>query len=189
MSSNTLYMHTVPNGKRYVGITRRNPQRRWNHGSGYASNYEFHTDIIKYGWDKIKHEVLLTGLTLEQAQAWEVKMIAKFRTTDPKHGYNFTKGGDHHGEVSERTRTKLRESVNPTNLTPCVCVETRKNYKSLAEAARDIGSTQPKIHKSCQSDGKYSTRGKHFVYADPQRREIVKRNMVLKEAEHWEWEW
>lgn len=189
MDGYTLYMHTVPNGKKYVGITYRDPEKRWNHGSGYASNSEFHKDILKYGWNNIKHKILLTGLTLEQAQTWEVELISKYKTTDPKHGYNFTRGGDHHGEISERTRAKLRRSANPVNKCPCICLETRKKYKSIAGAARAIGSTDSKVYKSCQSDGKYSTRGKHFVYADPKKREITVRNMILKEAENWDMEW
>ena len=28
----TVYEHIAPNGKKYIGITRRKPEYRWNHG-------------------------------------------------------------------------------------------------------------------------------------------------------------
>ena len=30
-----IYVHTAPNGKRYVGITRQKLNRRWRYGEGY----------------------------------------------------------------------------------------------------------------------------------------------------------
>lgn len=32
----TVYMHTTPNGKRYIGITAQTVERRWQNGYGYA---------------------------------------------------------------------------------------------------------------------------------------------------------
>lgn len=36
-----VYKHTGPTGKVYIGITKRNPQKRWNSGRGYESNRYF----------------------------------------------------------------------------------------------------------------------------------------------------
>lgn len=33
-----VYIHTCPNGKRYVGITTKNPKYRWSKGNGYKPN-------------------------------------------------------------------------------------------------------------------------------------------------------
>ena len=30
-----VYIHIFPNGKRYVGLTSQNPERRWGKGIGY----------------------------------------------------------------------------------------------------------------------------------------------------------
>lgn len=35
MNSYTVYKHTSPSGKVYIGITKKKPEYRWNHGRGY----------------------------------------------------------------------------------------------------------------------------------------------------------
>ena len=55
----TVYKHTTPNNKLYIGITSRRPQTRWANGFGYRNNEYFFNAISKYGWDNIKHEIYL----------------------------------------------------------------------------------------------------------------------------------
>ena len=62
-----VYVHTAPNGKRYVGITRQKLNRRWRYGEGYKRCVYFYKAIKKYGWDNITHQVLVDGLTKSQA--------------------------------------------------------------------------------------------------------------------------
>ena len=45
------------NGKRYVGITCRIPEQRWQGGAGYSRNKHFHAAIKKYGLDSFDHIV------------------------------------------------------------------------------------------------------------------------------------
>lgn len=54
MASYTVYMHTFPNGKRYVGITCQDVSRRWRDGKGYDEQ-AVHGAILKYGWNNIQH--------------------------------------------------------------------------------------------------------------------------------------
>ena len=53
-----VYIHTCPNGKRYVGITTApKPEYRWGrNGEGYKGQL-FGKAILKYGWSSITHEV------------------------------------------------------------------------------------------------------------------------------------
>lgn len=52
----------------YVGITsKEDVKRRWLRGTGYKCNIHFTNAINKYGWDNIEHEILLDGLTKEEA--------------------------------------------------------------------------------------------------------------------------
>lgn len=88
-----VYKHTSPSGKVYIGITSKEPKQRWQNGNGYWSNKHFFSAIKKYGWDNIKHEVLITGLTEEEAKAKEKELIAYYDCMSPK-GYNQTEGGD-----------------------------------------------------------------------------------------------
>lgn len=83
-----VYKHTCPNGKVYIGITGQKPHRRWNNGNGYACNEHFHRAILKYGWDNIKHEILLDGLTQEQAEHEERRFISLHRSNEKEFGYN-----------------------------------------------------------------------------------------------------
>lgn len=88
-----VYVHTnKANGKRYVGITSQKPEERWKRG--YSCNDHFSHAIKKYGWDGFDHEVILDGLTKEQACQWERSLIAQFYTQNPDKGYNIQSGGE-----------------------------------------------------------------------------------------------
>ena len=53
----TVYCHTSPSGKRYVGITCKSLNSRWQNGKGYLYNKHFYSAIQKYGWENFKHEI------------------------------------------------------------------------------------------------------------------------------------
>lgn len=127
-----VYVHTAPNGKRYVGITSREPNKRWDSGWGYQSNKHFFRAIKKYGWKNITHEILFEGLSSEDALAKERELINRYETYNPKYGYNKTEGewgcaraGWHHTDeakdkiaramstrtVHESTKEKLRDAM------------------------------------------------------------------------------
>jgi group I intron endonuclease len=105
----TVYKHTTPNGKVYIGITSRKPEYRWNYGKGYKHNEYFYRAINKYGWDNIKHEILFTNLTKEQAEAKEIELIKHYDSTNRFKGYNIKSGGDT-CEASEETRLKMSKA-------------------------------------------------------------------------------
>lgn len=89
-----LYVHISPSGKKYYGITSQEPNRRWQNGNGYKYNEYFTRAINKYGWDNFEHTILFSELTKEEAEAMEQTYIALHNTTNPKYGYNLTKGGE-----------------------------------------------------------------------------------------------
>ena len=63
----SVYIHTTPSGKKYIGITSINPKERWNGGiSGYKGQI-FEYAIRKYGWNNIIHEIIATNLSQEEA--------------------------------------------------------------------------------------------------------------------------
>lgn len=95
-----VYMHTSPSGKRYIGITKKNPNRRFNNGNGYKQNTIFWKAIKKYGWENIKHEILETNLTHDEACEREQFYISKYDTTNSLFGYNVTFGGDGTSKLS-----------------------------------------------------------------------------------------
>ena len=88
----TVYKHTAPNGKVYIGITCRKPEYRRKNGKGYIGQI-FGRAIEKYGWDNIQHEIIAEGLTKEEAGQMEIELIAKYRSNDSRFGYNDESGG------------------------------------------------------------------------------------------------
>lgn len=110
MPKYTVYMHISPSGKRYIGITMRNPLKRWGHnGYCYKNNEYFYRSILKYGWDNFQHLILYSGLSKEDAEKMEIDLIAKYKTTNNQFGYNIENGGNTIGTHSEETRKKISE--------------------------------------------------------------------------------
>lgn len=78
-----------------MGITCRNVTRRWGtNGCGYKEHTYFWNAIKKYGWDNFKHEIIFYELSREDACEKEREYIKKYRSNNPKYGYNLTSGGD-----------------------------------------------------------------------------------------------
>ena len=89
-----VYKHTNKvNGKVYIGITSKRPETRWAKGIGYQQNRHFWNAIQKYGWSGFDHEILLTGLSREEACKKEIELIAEYGSFEPG-GYNQTIGGE-----------------------------------------------------------------------------------------------
>lgn len=78
----------------YIGITCQKPEYRWKNGKGYKNNCYFFRAILKHGWDNIKHEILFTNLTKEEACEKEMQLIKKYKSNEFKFGYNNSTGGD-----------------------------------------------------------------------------------------------
>lgn len=89
----TVYKHTTPNGKVYIGITSQKVENRWGCGKGYSKNKFFTNAIIKYGWENIKHEIICENLTKDEAEVKEIELIKKYNSTDRNFGYNISNGG------------------------------------------------------------------------------------------------
>lgn len=106
-----VYKHTTPNNKSYIGITSyTKPELRWRNGNGYNNQY-FSRAIKKYGWENIKHEILYSNLSKEQAEQKEIELIDLYKSNNPVYGYNIENGGHVHC-VSEATKEKLRGNKN-----------------------------------------------------------------------------
>ena len=128
MKKYIIYKHTTPSNKIYIGITSRNPIKRWNNGNGYRKNIHFFRAIIKYGWNNIKHEILYTDLTEKEAKTKEIELIAKYNSTNINFGYNITKGGDTRASMSEETRLKMISKLKGQKRTE----EQKLKYKKAA---------------------------------------------------------
>ena len=89
----SVYELLFPNNKRYIGITRQDPKKRWGHGSGYIGQMVYNP-IKKYGWDNITHNILFTNMTREEACQKEKELIKLYKSNIRKYGYNISSGGE-----------------------------------------------------------------------------------------------
>lgn len=146
----TVYMHTSPEGKSYIGCTSQRPTRRWDNGNGYKYRHkEFYRDIEKFGWDSFAHEIIASGLTEDEGYLLEQDCIRKYNTSDPNHGYNKSTGGKgaYGCTWSEERRQKRSVLVsgerNPMYGKPCDGERRRK----ISEAHMGMRHTAESIEK------------------------------------------
>lgn len=106
-----VYMHVNKiNDKKYVGVTCRKPEYRWNYGKGYWQNKHFYNAINKYGWDNFEHLILFSNLTHDEACEKERELIEYYNSNNQKYGYNNTSGGDVNFALSEEAKIKISEA-------------------------------------------------------------------------------
>lgn len=114
-----VYIHKCPNGKRYVGITSQEPEKRWQNGFGYKGQI-FYNAIEKYGWDNIEHYIIFTNLTELEACSKEKFLIKYYNTyihSKDSMGYNSSLGGESScGYIpSDEQRKKHSEFMTGSN--------------------------------------------------------------------------
>lgn len=105
-----IYMHTSPSGKSYIGQTsnykkRCNTHKRLQNRKCTA----FSRAIEKHGWDAFTHDVLLDGLTAQEADYWEEFCIEEFNTLAPN-GYNLNTGGSAF-RMSDEARVRMSDAA------------------------------------------------------------------------------
>ena len=102
-----VYVHILPNDKRYYGMTKDIKDRWHNNGAGYRKNHhEFYNDILFYGWDNIEHIIVAKGLTKDEAVWLEEELIRTNRTYDSEYGYNKLIGRKYTEEMKENSSGK-----------------------------------------------------------------------------------
>ena len=100
--SDRMYIYQITNlinGKIYIGQTN-NIQKRWaNHRCNNDPNMVIARALHKYGIDNFKFEVLLRGLTPDEANQKEIELIKEKNSLVP-YGYNVATGGKRMDGVS-----------------------------------------------------------------------------------------
>lgn len=171
----TVYCHVNKiNGKRYVGITKQKPEKRWNNGEGYIESPRFYNAIKKYGWHNFSHEILYTDLSEDEAKQKEVDLIAEWNLNDDTFGYNISKGGDmSRYERTQAHKDRLRECgtkrwMNMSTEEKQCCLD-RLYYYSRPERNPFLGKHHTSETKNIISQ-KRKERFKDKTFAEEQRR-------------------
>ena len=184
----SVYVHINKiNGKAYVGITSRAPEKRWGYnGIGYKpdagdnQNRRFWNAIKKYGWDNFSHTIIETELTESEANELEVHYIESFDSY--RHGYNSTLGGGgisgyrHSDQVREQMAQKRKgrkhtkewcDRIRESQICKrsIICLESKIVYDSPSECAKQLGIDDSAILAVCRG-ALHSTHQLHFQFAD-----------------------
>lgn len=108
-----LYQIEFPSGKKYIGITKYDADRRF---LGHVENsirkprLALHHAINKYGKENCVVKTLVIANNIEYLKELEIKAIAAFGTKLPN-GYNCTKGGDGIVDLSEEIERVRVENI------------------------------------------------------------------------------
>lgn len=167
----TVYCHINKiNNKRYVGITKQDPETRWHSGNGYNNSEYFWRAIKKYSWKNFEHKILYENLTKEEAEKIEIQLIAEWKTADRAYGYNIANGGNHIGSVSEETKKKI------SNGRKGIATElhrTKKTKKKISESLKGIkrsDETKKKMSDFAKSRGMSEITKQRFAEANEKRK-------------------
>lgn len=115
MSDNSyvVYLHrNKEDGRVYIGLTGKDPKKRWRNGNGYRGERDFFADIQTHGWESFSHEIIASDLNREEAASLERELIQSFDSTNPNKGYNRKPGGTcgyvgkHHSEKTKELLSK-----------------------------------------------------------------------------------
>lgn len=177
-----IYVHTSPSGKKYVGQTGQDPERRWGKdGARYLSQKNnkythpaFAKAILKYGWENIEHEIIASNLTKEEADNFEKLLINKLNTMNPKYGYNCTSGGSN-GIPSEETRKRQSESHKGENshmYGTHLSEETKRKISESHKGKRHSEETKKKLSEI--NKGK-NTGKEHYLYGKHLSEEVKRK--------------
>lgn len=186
-----VYIHTFPNGKRYVGLTTQSVNSRWRGGEGYKDQFVY-KPIKKYGWNNIKHTIYYVNSESEMKYL-EKYFFSYYNTTDLRFGYNRTDTsnhpivsnetkviisefaktrignknpfyGKHHSEETKELMRKKNQNYG-TKAISQYTLDGRfiKSYKSIRSAARELNITSSLI-SSVLSGRQKQTKGYTFKY-------------------------
>ena len=175
-----IYKLTAPDGRAYIGCTKRELSQRFDDGIGYVHNCYSRSIISKaiifFGWKNMRIDILDQTESLEEAELLEKKYISKFRTTESAFGFNTQSGGKSgYGFNSDFLKDVkgIRRSINTEfkmghdcfTAHPFVCLENGKTYMTRIQAEEDLGVKLNHLTEVCKGRRKHS-HGFHFVYCE-----------------------
>lgn len=197
-----VYVHVFPDGKRYVGYTCRKLQARWNGGLGYEHQKLVFSAIVKFGWNNIRHYVLMENLTKDEALLYESAFINSWKTYTKSKGYNTVapivtgandiniptfqscekrKIIDNYDEnvlIRRNTRDSNRQNIKFNSAQRVRCLESGEVFANVYEAATMCGNgNEQNIYAAIKSG--YAS-GTCLVYDDE-----IKCNREV--PAHWEY--
>jgi len=168
----TVYRHISPSGKVYVGITKLPVRYRWKqYGIGYLNCKLFFKAILKYGWDNIIHEIVLSDVSKSEAIYAEKYLIKWYKL----HGisYNTADGGEgSEGFIMpEEARNQISKRLNEIRGRAVLQYSTNgeliAEYKSAREASVKLGYGRTSVSDcAARQNNRNTLHGFIFIYKD-----------------------
>ena len=162
----TVYQHkNLRNGKSYIGMTSREPKKRWDYGWGYQNNSKMWSDIQNSDWNKDwEHNILGKFEDKQEALNVEEMFIWLFDSTNE--GYNTSTYGSGNYEITEEQKRKISESKGVNGILQfSKDGELIAEYSSIHEAERHTGLSASNICRCCKGERK-STGGFIWRYKE-----------------------
>ena len=170
-----VYKYTFPDGKIYIGTTGQRIQDRRD--CGYQHNKPLTQAMRGVGWKNIKVDILFSSESKEDAFNAEMRFIAQYNSTEPRSGYNISKGGNatfaglHHTEEHKQNMRAILSGrkfsekhianlchAHAKERKPVICTDQfgeKLTYESLGSAAQSLNCHKSNISRACASGKKY----------------------------------
>ncbi|WP_024347380.1 GIY-YIG nuclease family protein [Lacrimispora indolis] len=177
----SLYVHiNKANQKKYVGVTKNHPKKRWKtNGQGYKNQNYFYNAIQKYGWNNFEHIIIQDNLSKNEAFKLEKEYIQRYNSNNSDFGYNICSGGiggcGLSGKLNSMYGVSVRDRMDAETYErwlylhqtqehnelckKIICLTTMETFKS-AKMAGDIYDIQHGDISNCCNNKLYSA-GKH----------------------------
>lgn len=173
-----MYKHTNKiNGKKYIGMTKQEPQNRWGFsGRNYKNKCPyFWNAVVKYGWDNFEHEVIAVGLTKEAACDMEIKLIRDNKTQNGNYGYNILQGGGK-GVLPDSVRHKISYAMignknglnHPCSEEKCRKISNSQKGRKLTDEHKLKLRKPKRITYACSEEKR-----QHIIDAKKDKRSVV----------------
>ena len=160
MERYSVYKHITPDGRIYIGITKRVPSQRWRNGLGYrdSHNSQFWQAICHFGWENIQHETLFENLSKEEAECKETELISLEKSAQEQFGYNITAGGP--GALGRICSEEARNKIGNANK--------GREFSTKEKARRSVaakGENNPMYGRAGNQNPRYGITGeKHPLF-------------------------
>ena len=106
MTTGIIYMHTFPDGQRYIGQTTQSACKRFRNGNGYRGCTDIEKAIDQYSWDNVQTDILYYDIPSDELYRYETLCIARWGTFH--NGLNSRFGS---GVASDEARAKMSAAM------------------------------------------------------------------------------
>lgn len=116
--------------------------------------------FLNIGWDNIKHEILYTNLTGEEAYKKEIELIKAYKSNKIKYGYNQSLGGEC-SAIGVVFTDERRKKISDAHKGMQLSLEARKKI-SVKNKGKKISDAQKQILSETRKGINNPMYGKHF---------------------------